>query len=246
MSDGSKVVLVTGGSRGIGRGVAELAGVRGYAVGVNYHENAGAAAEVVRVIENAGGRAAAIRADVADSAAVALMFEEVRDRLGPLSALVNNAGEIPRRQDFDAMTDAQIERTIAVNLLGPIYCMRQAVAVFKAGGGGSIVNVGSEAGRFGGNRISAYAASKAALATLTVGTARELGQHGIRVNTVSPGTILTDALAAEGEEALRCLEATLPAGRIGTPAEVAEAVLWLMSDASSYVSGSMLSVSGAR
>lgn len=246
MPNETRVVLVTGASRGIGRGVAELAGARGYAVGVNYLENSEAAAEVVQTISASGGRAVSVQADVADPSAVAAMFEDVRARLGPITALVNNAGEIPKRQDFDQMTDAAIQRTIAVNLLGPIYCMRQAITVFKAGGGGSIVNIGSEAGRFGGNRISTYAASKAALATLTVGTARELGQYGIRVNTVSPGTILTDALAAEGEEALRRMEATLPAGRIGTPTEVAEAVLWLLSSESSYVSGSMLSVSGAR
>jgi NAD(P)-dependent dehydrogenase (short-subunit alcohol dehydrogenase family) len=241
-----KVVLVTGASRGIGRGIAKLAGARGWAVGVNYRVNVEAADEVVGAIEAAGGCAVAVRADVADANAVAAMFNEVQARFGRVTALVNNAGEVPMRQDFDAMSDEAINRTIAVNLLGPINCMRRATALFKEAGGGDIVNIGSEAGRFGGNRISIYAATKAALAALSVGTARELGRYDIRVNTVSPGAILTDALGAEGEEALDRIRSTIPSGRIGAPEEVAEAVLWLLSKQSSYVSGSLLTVSGAR
>ena len=246
MTHDQQVVLVTGASRGIGRGIAVAAARAGYAVGVNYHRSAEAAAEVVKEIEVSGGRALAIEADISDADAVTEMVRLTCDTFGPLKALVNNAGQVPTRGNFDEMPIADIERIIAVNLMGTIYCMRAAIAVFKTNGGGSIVNVGSEAGRFGGNRISAYAASKAAVGTLTVGTARELAAHNIRVNAVSPGTILTDALAAEGADVLNTLRQSLPMGRIGDPSEVADVVLWLLSPSASYVSGAVVPISGAR
>ena len=246
MTHDQQVVLVTGGSRGIGRGIAVAAARAGYAVGVNYHRSAEAASKVVKEIQAAGGRALAIKADISDADAATEMVRLTCDAFGPLKALVNNAGHIPARGNFDEMPIADIERVMAVNLMGTIYCMRAAIAVFKTNGGGSIVNVGSEAGRFGGTRISAYAASKAAIGMLTVGTARELAAHSIRVNAVSPGTILTDALAAEGADVLNTLRQSLPMGRIGDPSEVADAVLWLLSPSASYVSGAVVPISGAR
>jgi NAD(P)-dependent dehydrogenase (short-subunit alcohol dehydrogenase family) len=240
------VLLVTGASRGIGRAIAELGARRGYAVAVNYLNARAQADAVVDSIQAAGGTAAAFRADIGDAAATDALFEKVSAELGPLSALVNNAGEIPSRQDFATMSDADIERMVDVNLLGAMRCMRRAIDQFTQPGGGAIVNVSSEAARFGGNRIAVYAATKAALSMLTVSTARELAPLGIRVNAVSPGTILTDALAAEGDAVLDNLSRTLPMGRIGRPDEVAETVLWLLSDAASYVSGAVLPISGAR
>jgi len=240
------VILVTGASRGIGRAIAESAAGRGYAVCVNYRSAEAEARAVVETIRAGGGTALAVQADVGDPKAVDALFAEVHARLGPLTALVNNAGEIPSRQDFATMDDDAIERMVSVNLTGAMRCMRRAVERFQTHGGGGIVNVSSEAARFGGNRIAVYAATKAALSMLTVSTARELAPLGIRVNAISPGTILTDALAAEGDEALDALRRTLPMGRIGEPGEAAETVLWLLSDAASYVSGAVIPVAGGR
>jgi len=246
MTHDQQVILVTGASRGIGRGIAVAAGRAGYAVGVNYLRSSQAAETVVEEIQANGGRAIALQGDIADATSAVELVTKTCKAFGPLTALVNNAGDVPTRQPFDEMPLRDIERVMAVNLMGTVYCMRAAIDVFKTNGGGSIVNVGSEAGRFGGNRISAYAASKAAVGMLTVGTARELAGYDIRVNAVSPGTILTDALIAEGEETMENLRRTLPMGRIGAPSEVADTVLWLLSPAASYVSGSVVSVSGAR
>ena len=243
---GAGVILVTGASRGIGRGVALTAAKAGYAVGVNYRTREEAAQTVVAEIEAAGGRAIALQADVAEADAVEAMVDRLGEAFGPMTAIVNNAGDVARRQPLDEMPLDDIERLVSVNLMGTIHGMRAATRVFKANGGGGIVNVGSEAGRFGGNRISVYAATKAAVGMLTVGAARELAAHNIRVNAVSPGTILTDALAQEGEAVLDNLRRTLPMGRIGEPEEVGEAVLWLLSPAASYVSGTVLPISGAR
>ena len=243
----NRVAMVTGAARGIGRAIAVSAGHNGYAVGVNYLQSEAAADAVVAEIVEAGGRAVALQGDIADAVAVDRIFAQLGDALGPATALVANAGETPARADFDSAPIEMLERTVQVNLMGTIYCMRRAIADFRlAGNGGAIVAVSSEAARFGGKRISTYAASKAALNTLVVGTARELGQHGIRVNAVSPGTVMTDALAAEGADRLAEMAQSVPLGRVGHPDEVAETVLWLLSDAASYISGSVLTVSGAR
>lgn len=240
------VLLVTGASRGIGRAIAERAGQRGYAVCVNYRSAQDAAEAAVETIRSCGGTAIAVQADVGDPSSVDALFAETAERLGPLTGLVNNASQIPSRQDFSTMGEGDIDRLVSVNFTGAMRCMRRAIDQFKQTGGGAIVNVSSEAARFGGNRIAVYAATKAALSMLTVSTARELGPLGIRVNAVSPGTILTDALAAEGEEVLEGLRKTLPMGRLGTPDEAAATVLWLLSDEASYVSGAVVPVSGGR
>ncbi|MFX4223893.1 MAG: SDR family NAD(P)-dependent oxidoreductase [Thalassobaculum sp.] len=240
------VLLVTGASRGIGRAIAEHAGRRGYAVCVNYLRAQDQAEAVVEAIRSNGGTAVAVQADIGDPQSVDRLFAETAERLGPLTALVNNAGEIPSRQDFSTMDDDDIDRLVSVNFTGAMRCMRRAIAQFRETGVGAIVNVSSEAARFGGNRLAVYAATKAALSMLTVSTARELAPLGIRVNAVSPGTILTDALAAEGEEVLEGLKRTLPMGRLGTTVEAAATVLWLLSDEASYVSGAVVPISGGR
>ena len=241
------VVMVTGAARGIGRAVAVAAGRQGYAVGVNYLRSETMANAVVAEIVEAGGRAVALQGDVGDAGEVNRIFDQMGEALGPATALVANAGETPARADFDSAPIETLERTVQVNLMGTIYCMRRTVAdIRQSGSTGAIVVLSSEAARFGGNRISTYAASKAALNTLVIGTARELGQYGIRVNAVSPGAVMTDALSAEGQHRLVEMAKSVPLGRIGHPDEVAETVLWLLSDLASYVSGTVLTVSGAR
>lgn len=243
------VLLVTGASRGIGAAVARLAGRRGWAVCVNYATQREAAEAVIKEIHVAGGRAIAVQADVANESEVSRLFETVDMRLGPLTGLVNNAALTTGRLPFLDMAVADLRRVLEVNIVGCFLCAQEAMrrmSTTARGSGGAIVNMTSQAGQFGGNRITAYAASKAAVVALTLGLAREAGPLGIRVNAVSPGIIDT------GQEDLRdavgrvTLEASIPLGRVGHPDEAAEAVLWLLSEAASYVNGSIISVSGGR
>jgi NAD(P)-dependent dehydrogenase (short-subunit alcohol dehydrogenase family) len=242
----SKVLMVTGASRGIGRAVAIMAGSRNHAVGVNYVRDRAAADSVVAEIRQAGGRAVALQGDIADAASVERIFDQLGEAFGPLNALVANAGVTPPRMGFDEASIEDLERIVQVNLMGTIYCMRRAATDLRRAGGGAIVAVSSEAARFGGNQISTYAATKAAINALVVGTARELGRHGIRVNAVSPGVVRTDALPSGDDAQRAALERSVPLGRAGRADEVAETILWLLSDAASYVSGAALPVSGAR
>jgi NAD(P)-dependent dehydrogenase (short-subunit alcohol dehydrogenase family) len=233
-----RTILVTGGSRGIGAVTARLAAERGYAVCVNYRQHRAAAEEVVASITAAGGTALAVAADVSSEPDVLRLFETVDQRLGPLSALVNNAGVLERQTRVENLDAARIDRIFATNVRGAFLCAREAVrrmSTAHAGKGGAIVNVSSRAAQLGaaGEYVD-YAASKAALEALTIGLAREVAGEGIRVNGVRAGIIYTD-IHADGGEPNRVdrLGPTLPIGRGGEPIEVARAILWLLSDEAS-------------
>jgi NAD(P)-dependent dehydrogenase (short-subunit alcohol dehydrogenase family) len=246
-----RTMLVTGGSRGIGAATARLAAQRGWSVAVNYRSDRAAADAVVRAIEEAGGRAVAIAGDVADEADVVRLFETVDRTLGRLHALVNNAGVVAQAGRVDTIDLARLQRMFGINVFGAFLCARQAVlrmSTRHGGAGGVIVNVSSVAARLGspGEYVD-YAASKAAIDAMTLGLAREVATEGIRVNAVRPGLIATDIHASGGEPGrAERLRPAVPMQRVGTDLEVAEAILWFASDASSYATGALLDVSGGR
>ncbi|MGA2419932.1 MAG: SDR family oxidoreductase [Candidatus Acidiferrum sp.] len=251
MSVNLGTLIVTGGSRGIGAAISRMAAARGYAVAVNYQRDEASANGVVEEIRRPGGRAAAIRGDVALEGDVLRLFETAEKSLGTLSALVNNAGitgGFARVEDVEA---AMLERLLAVNVTGAILCAREAVrrlSTRHGGTGGAIVNISSRAAQLGsaGEWVH-YAASKAAIDALTIGLGREVATEGIRVNAVAPGLVDTDIHAANGDPGrLERLKPTIPMGRAGTAHEVAEAVLWLLSPAASFVTATILNVGGGR
>jgi NAD(P)-dependent dehydrogenase (short-subunit alcohol dehydrogenase family) len=247
----NRTILVTGASRGIGAACALLAARRGYTVCVNYRDNAGAAASVVRAIEAAGGHAFAVAADVADEGAVERLFAEIDARCGRLDALVNNAGILARQSRVEHMDAERINRILATNVTGSFLCAREAVrrmSTRHGGRGGAIVNVSSRAGVLGSaNEYVDYAASKAAVDALTIGLSKEVAGEGIRVNGVRPGLIDTDMHASGGEPGrIQRLQSTVPMARGGTADEVAAAVAWLLSDEASYATGTFIDVSGGR
>lgn len=245
------VLVVTGGGRGIGAATVRLAASRGYDVCVNYRANRSAAEGVVAEIRGLGRRGFAIAADVAIEADVVRLFEETDRQLGPLTALVNNAGVLERQGRVEQVDAARLSRIFATNVTGAFICAREAVkrmSTRRGGRGGAIVNVSSRAAVLGapGEYVD-YAASKAALDTLTVGLAKEVAGEGIRVNGVRAGIISTDIHASGGEPGrVDRLGPTLPMGRGGTADEVARAILWLLSDEASYTTGSFVDVSGGR
>jgi NAD(P)-dependent dehydrogenase (short-subunit alcohol dehydrogenase family) len=244
-------LIVTGAGRGIGAAVAKLAGARGFAVAVNYTKNAQAAADVARHIVSSGGRATVIQADISREADVLRLFEAAEQELGPVTALVNNAGITGGFARVEAVSSATLTEVFAVNVIGAMLCAREAVRRMSArngGRGGAIVNISSRAAQIGGaGEWVHYAASKGALDTFTLGLAREVAAEGIRVNAVAPGHVLTELHAASGDpERPTRLAPTIPMGRAGTPEEIAEAVLWLLSPAASYTTGAILAVSGGR
>jgi len=247
----SKVMIVTGASRGIGAAVARMAGARGYAVCVNYASNRDAADRVVADIERAGGKALAIGADVSDSRQATELFRQVDEKLGRVDVLVNNAGVIIRPCRVDEMEPALLERVFAVNTFSVYYCTREAVrrmSTRHGGAGGVIVQMSSSAARHGGVPDEThYAGSKGAIDSMTIGLAKEIGREGIRVNGVRPGMIETEIHDVHGGASLiRQVAPTVPIGRSGTADEVAETVMWLASDAASYVHGAIIDVSGGR
>jgi NAD(P)-dependent dehydrogenase (short-subunit alcohol dehydrogenase family) len=247
----SKLVLITGGSRGIGAASALLAARQGYAVAVNYTTNSLAADEVVRQIRQEGGNAIAVQADVAKEAQVLAMFEKIDAKFGRLSALVNNAGVVDQTTRVDAITYARLQRMFEINVFGSFLCAREAVKRMSTrygGAGGSIVNVSSVAARLGGPGLYVdYAAAKGAIDTFTIGLAKEVAAEGIRVNAVRPGIIETDIHASGGlPDRARDLAPQVPMQRAGSALEVAQAIVWLLSEDSSYTTGAMLDVAGGR
>lgn len=245
------VMLITGGSRGIGAATARLAAQAGYAVCISYASNRAAADEVVAGITRQHGVALAVQADVSQEASVLNLFAQVDAHLGRLTALVNNAGVLDMQCRVQDMQAERIGRILSTNVLGSFLCAREAVrrmSTRQGGAGGGIVNLSSMAARLGapGEYVD-YAASKAAINALTVGLAKEVATEGIRVNAVSPGVILTDIHASGGEpDRVERVRHAVPMQRGGTPEEVAQAVLWLLSAQASYVTGTVLDVSGGR
>jgi NAD(P)-dependent dehydrogenase (short-subunit alcohol dehydrogenase family) len=244
-------LIVTGGGRGIGAAIARLGARHGYAVAVNFVADEEAASGVVREIESSNGRAVAICADVSKEQEVAQLFENAERRLGPLVALVNNAGitgGFSRLEDVEAGT---CERVLAVNVTGALLCAREAVRRMsrrRGAAGGAIVNISSRAAQLGspGEWIH-YAMTKGAIDTLTIGLAREVASDGIRVNAVAPGLVETDIHATAGDpDRPRRMAPGIPLGRGAQPEEIAEAVLWLLSPAAAYITGAILAVSGGR
>jgi NAD(P)-dependent dehydrogenase (short-subunit alcohol dehydrogenase family) len=245
------VLMITGGGRGIGAATARLAARRGYAVCVNYLRDRAAAEAVVQDIRAGGGQAVAVRGDVAVENDVVNLFRECDRALGPLAALVNNAGIVERQSRVEAMDEARLQRMFATNVIGAFLCAREAIrrmSTKHGGKGGAIVNISSGAARLGspGEYVD-YAASKGAIDTMTIGLARELAAEGIRVNCVRPGFVHTDIHASGGEpNRIERLRDGIPMKRGGDPEEVARAVLWLLSDEASYSTGAILDVTGGR
>jgi NAD(P)-dependent dehydrogenase (short-subunit alcohol dehydrogenase family) len=239
-------MIVTGGSRGIGAATARLAAERGYAVCINYRKDANAAEKLAREI-----KAIAIQGDVASEADVVRLFRTVDDKLGRVSALVNNAGIVDRGTRVEQMSAERIQRMLAVNVMGSFLCAREAVkrmSTRHGGEGGAIVNVSSVAARLGGpGEYVDYAASKGAIDTFTIGLAKEVGPEGIRVNAVRPGVIRTGIHVTSGDPGrVERIGRSAPLERPGDPEEIARAIVWLASAEASYITGALLDIAGGR
>ncbi|WP_334128737.1 SDR family oxidoreductase [Sneathiella sp.] len=251
MPSPEKSIIITGASRGIGRAIALKAAAEGYAVCVNYATNAGAADEVVRKIEAAGGLALAVQADVSREEDILHLFAVVDGAMPPLGALVNNAGIVDAAARLDEMDRARLERMFSTNITGPFLCAREAVrrlSTRHGGNGGAIINISSVAARLASpSEYVDYAASKAAVDTMTKGLAVEVAAEGVRVNCVRPGLIRTEIHASGGQpDRIERVEKVVPIRRAGEAEEVADVVLWLLSPQASYVTGALIDVAGGR
>lgn len=247
----SRVMLITGASRGIGAATARLAAAQGYALCLNYHHRQDAAEQLLDELKGAGTHTIAVAADVADEAQVALLFAAIDAEFGQLDVLVNNAGMLERQMRLDEMDAARLTRVLAVNVTGSFLCARQAVKRMSTrygGNGGAIINVSSIAAKLGApNEYIDYAAAKGAIDSMTLGLAKEVAAEGIRVNAVRPGVIRTAIHASGGEPGrVERVQSSVPMGRGGEAEEVAEAILWLASEKASYASGALLDISGGR
>lgn len=246
-----KVMVVTGGGRGIGAATARLGAASGYAVCVNYRHNETAALAVVEEIVRGGGKAIAVAGDVGNETDVVRLFEQVDQQLGPVTALVNNAGILETQMRVEKMDAARLGRVLTVNVIGSFLCAREAVrrmSTRHGGQGGAIVNVSSIAARLGApNEYVDYAAAKGAIDSFTIGLASEVAAEGIRVNAVRPGVINTEIHASGGEPGrVERVRNSVPMQRGGEAEEVARAIVWLLSDAASYSTGALLDVTGGR
>ncbi len=251
MKNEATTVLVTGGSRGIGAAASALLAKQGHALAINYTRDADAAEALASRLRAAGGRALAIQADVADAAQVAAMFERIDRELPRLSGLVNNAGVVDQPARVDEMDAARLQRMFAINVFGSFFCAREAVrrlSTKHGGRGGAIVNLSSAAARLGSpGQYVDYAAAKGAIDTFTIGLAREVATEGVRVNAIRPGIIETEIHASGGlPDRVKQMAPLVPMQRAGSPEEVAQAIVWLLSDAASYTTGAILDVSGGR
>ncbi len=247
----SQIVLITGASRGIGAATALLAARAGYAVAVNYTANSLAADEVVRQIRQGGGTAITVQADVAEESQVLAMFDKVDAKLGRLTALVNNAGVVDRTERVDGMSVARLKRMFDINVIGTMVCAREAIKRMSTrygGAGGAIVNVSSAAARLGApGQYVDYAAAKGAVDVFTLGLAKEVAAEGIRVNAVRPGIIETDIHASGGlPDRARTMAPQVPMQRAGSADEVAQSIVWLLGNQSSYTTGALLDIAGGR
>jgi len=241
-----KVAIVTGASRGIGAATAQLLAAQGYAVCVNYCTAADKANDIVKAIKNNNGQAIAVQADMSSEQEIIKLFDIVDQQLGTVTALVNNAGTNGGICEVEQISSDRLEAVFATNVYGTFYACREAVKRMKKNGGGSIVNVSSEAAKFGGSKLAHYAASKAAINTFTIGFAREVAAHQIRVNAISPGVIDTEIHLQSTPDRIEALKNSLPMGRMGTTDEVAKAIAWLLSTEAAYLSGAIIPVTGAR
>lgn len=245
------IVLITGASRGIGAATAVRAAADGFAVAVNYSSNTSAAQAVVTRIQAQGGTAMAVQADVSDEAQIVAMYRQIDDTLGPVTALVNNAGVVDVAARVDQMDWQRLRRMFDINVLGTFVCSREALqrmSTRHGGPGGAIVNISSVAARLGGpGQYIDYGASKGAIDTFTVGLAREVATEGVRVNAVRPGIIETDIHASGGQPGrAREMAPMVPMQRAGSAQEVANAIVWLLGAQAAYVTGAILDVSGGR
>ena len=244
-------MVVTGGSRGIGASVCLLAAQQGYRVVLGYRESLKEAEEVAARASADGGTVLPVRADVSVEADVVRLFETASEEAGPVTALVNNAGILEGQMDLVDMTPDRIDRVFAVNVRGSFLCAREAIrrmARSRGGNGGAIVNVSSAASRIGApHEYIDYAASKGAIDTMTLGLSKEVAAEGIRVNAVRPGIIDTGIHASGGEPGrVKRVAPMVPMQRAGSPEEVAHTILWLLSDEASYLTGTLVDVSGGR
>lgn len=241
-----KVAIITGASRGIGAATATLLAAHHYAVCVNYHANEAKAKQLVDDICQQGGKAIAVKADLRQEQHILTLFQQVDSQLGPVTALINNAGDNGGISTVDNISYETLQSVFSLNVFATFLCSREAIKRMKHNHGGNIINISSEAGKFGGNQLAHYAASKAAINTFTIGCAREVATDNIRVNTISPGVINTEIHQDSPPERIAKLQSSLPMGRMGEPTEIAKTILWLLSDDASYISGAVIPVTGAR